>query len=271
MDEFDASWLALREPYDHAARADDAISFIATVLSDTIRVLDLGTGSGSNFRYLFPKLRAEQRWRLADKDQRLLSIAQQNGSDHPNVIDFASEQIDLADDLGSLILEKVDLVTASAFVDLVSDAWLRSFVSRVAAERIPALLFTLSVDGQVQWTPPDPFDEAAGGLFGQHMVNDKGFGKALGYQGWKRLTALLRDAGYEVRTYDSPWHLGPSCTEIQRALLAGYASAALETDPTKENEILAWQARRTRQIDQGKSGLVVGHRDVCAVLKERWR
>lgn len=271
MDEFDASWLALREPYDHAARADTALASIAPILSDPLRVLDLGSGSGSNFRWLAPRLNGEQHWRLADKDPRLLSIAQRSHGDHPSVKDFAVERIDLAEELGRLALETVDLVTASAFIDLVSEAWLTAFVSRVADARVPALLFTLSVDGRVQWDPQDPFDETAGLLFGQHMRNDKGLGQALGYQGWERLVGLLSDAGYAVRTYDSPWRLCPRDAEIQRALLDGYASAALETDPTKADEIHSWKARRSSLMESGRSALMVGHRDVRAVFQGRSR
>lgn len=268
MDEFDASWLSLREPYDHAARPDDALAFVAPMLKDTIRVLDLGSGSGSNFRCLAPKLNGAQHWRLADKDPRLLSVAQRSQADYPYVKDFAAERIDLAENLGGLALETVDLLTASAFIDLVSEKWLQTFVSTVAAARVPALLFALSVDGRVAWDSRDPFDEAAGRLFGQHMGNDKGFDHALGYQGWERLAALLSDTGYAVQTYDSPWRLGPGDRDIQRALLAGYVGAAVETDPTKEDEIRNWNTRRSALIDGGQSGLMVGHRDVCAVLKD---
>jgi SAM-dependent methyltransferase len=266
MDEFDASWLQLREPYDHAARDEDALAFVAPRLGDVVRILDLGSGSGSNLRYLAPRLKGHQHWRLADNDTHLLTIAQKSTGDYPNVGDLAVQRINLAEDLSSLTFETVDLITASAFIDLVSAEWIESFVAKAAAVKVPALLFTLNVDGRVDWTPHDPFDNVAASLFAQHMQNDKGFGQALGYQGWERLAEQLANAGFQVRTLESPWRLEPKDAEIQLALLDGYAAAAIETDLSKKDAIMSWKTRRAAFITDGQSALTVGHKDVCAVL-----
>src|SRR5438045_3051507 len=51
-------WLTLREPFDAAARSEVlARSVAAMVPADRpVRIVDLGTGSGSNIRYLAPFL-----------------------------------------------------------------------------------------------------------------------------------------------------------------------------------------------------------------------
>ena len=72
---FSQQWLSLREPADHAARS--------TALNDTLitwtgqksplRIMDFGTGTGSNLRYLCPLLGHDQHWTLVDNDAHLLS------------------------------------------------------------------------------------------------------------------------------------------------------------------------------------------------------
>ncbi len=74
MGEFSADWLALREPADRLARSLTLTREMAERLShsESIRVLDLATGTGSNVRYLAPHFRSPQQWRLIDRDAGLL-------------------------------------------------------------------------------------------------------------------------------------------------------------------------------------------------------
>ena len=55
---FTADWLALREPVDHRSRADDLLNVLGTwwETAGGSRIADLGSGTGSNLRYLAPRL-----------------------------------------------------------------------------------------------------------------------------------------------------------------------------------------------------------------------
>ena len=83
MTGFDRDWLALREPYDHAARDDGLASALNGWLSartaggSDVRIMDLGCGAGSNLRYLTPRLPHPQAWRLVDNDAALLTALSQ--------------------------------------------------------------------------------------------------------------------------------------------------------------------------------------------------
>lgn len=74
---FAADWLTLREPVDHRSRPPAIIDRLNAHLSGSnhIQVLDLGAGTGSNYRYLAPQLSAPQNWFLYDHDATLLAKA----------------------------------------------------------------------------------------------------------------------------------------------------------------------------------------------------
>ncbi len=72
---FDADWLALREPVDHRSRAAAVVPLLRQAWRAVgwSQVLDLGCGTGSNVRYLAPKLVGPQEWTVLDHDLELLS------------------------------------------------------------------------------------------------------------------------------------------------------------------------------------------------------
>src|SRR5258707_14056108 len=75
MSAFTADWLALRESADSAARSVGLTTAAAARLprDGVVRVLDLGTGTGSNARYLLDRLPPRQEWLLVDRDGALLA------------------------------------------------------------------------------------------------------------------------------------------------------------------------------------------------------
>src|SRR5262245_56207571 len=77
MPESLSNWLGLREPADTAARSTDLTHLIADKLprDRTIRIVDLGTGTGSNVRYLASRLAGPQEWLVVDRDPALLAEA----------------------------------------------------------------------------------------------------------------------------------------------------------------------------------------------------
>jgi hypothetical protein len=72
---FDANWLALREPFDRAARSVALARRLADRLPRRPRLLDLGAGTGSLFRFLAPIIGRGQDWILLDADAALLDDA----------------------------------------------------------------------------------------------------------------------------------------------------------------------------------------------------
>jgi len=259
---FSAEWLALREPADVAARSAAVTNFVAGALGQhsLLRIVDLGSGTGSNVRYLSRHLPQVQRWQLMDNDARLLDTARSLLS-----IDVETRVIDLRH-LDASAFAASDLVTASALLDLVSESWLRTFVRHCHHGRV-AVLAALNYDGRIVCSPADEDDDLVRDLVNQHQRTDKGFGPALGPEAALRLETLLGDAGFAVRRERSDWRLGANQGELQRQLIAGWAAAAIEVAPSEARRIRAWEVRRLDQVERAGSEIIVGHDDVGAILR----
>lgn len=245
---FSPDWLALRAPYDTAARSTVLETRLAGWLGGrrSVSVVDLGAGSGNNFAHLAPRLPAEQRWTLVDADGALLAEAARR---HPDV---AVRQGDLAGDLDALIPDDTDLVTASALIDLVSEAWLARLTARVRAIGC-ALLVVLTYDGRIAWERETDADAEIRALVNRHQRGDKGFGPALGPAAPKALSALLDG----VESAPSDWEIGPGEAAMRQALVEGWAGAAVELAPDRVDGIAAW---RDRAVSEPRA-LTVGHAD----------
>ncbi len=70
MSGFSAEWLALREPYDRAARNAAVLDAVADAFADraAISVVDLACGTGATLRAVGPHLPPRQNWRLVDNN-----------------------------------------------------------------------------------------------------------------------------------------------------------------------------------------------------------
>lgn len=261
MSGFTAGWLALREPADAVARSMEVARLVADALAPRaqVTIVDLGTGTGANVRYLASRLRGRQRWRLVDDDPDLLEQAAR----------AAVDAVPLHADLRVLDptwFEGADLVTASALLDLVADEWLARLVRR-CRERDAAVLFALNYDGRMRFSPGDADDGWITDLVNRHQRTDKGFGPALGPDAGRAAETALERAGYEVRRAASDWVLDGAFQELQRQLIAGCAAAARDLHPDASARIGAWLARRLACVDDGTSRTIVGHDDVAGIVR----
>ena len=327
---FDADWLDLREAADHAARSRAGIEQSLPPRSRR-RILDLGAGTGSNCRYLAPRLGGDQQWWLLDADPRLLvaaagrfahwaarqgfgcridgreveppstSLLQASPGPASSLPTFPlparsrrwsridlegpgwkasvePRRVDLADAgfPGSVMAsghpldgigagdEAIDLVTASALLDLVSAAWLVRLVDWCVSCR-SAMLFALSYVGHIEWSPAHPDDATMTRAMELDQRRDKGLGVALGSDAVARLRSRLAVRGYLDAAAPSDWILGANDAdaEIQRRLIDDLAGLA--TQAGADGKLgPAWRAARLAALDAGTSSLRVGHVDVAA-------
>src|SRR5690606_17153837 len=141
---------------------------------DSIHVVDLGCGTGSNLRGTFHLLPEKQDWTLVDYDPRLLSAAREAiaawgdrneraGDDlivykDGKCLKITLRQSDLDASLDDALGPSPDLVTASAFFDLCSATFIERFAAAVARRRT-AFFTVLTYNGEQRWLPEHPADQ----------------------------------------------------------------------------------------------------------------
>jgi hypothetical protein len=282
------NWLALREPADVAARSTTLTRAIVDALGrhDQVSVLDLGSGTGSSVRYLAGHLLTPQRWLLVDRDPALLAevrartfswgaVRGYEVTTDQDALIIRGRQVDCCIetrrfDLGRLtdpqIFSGRHLVTASALLDLVSEAWLGALASH-CRESGAAVLFALTYTGRSRCSPAEPEDDRIRELMNQHQrASDHGFGVAAGPDAVECAARCFGAVGYQVRREASDWVLPPDTRALQRQLIEGWAEAAREIAPGQATMVERWLTRRLAHVEAHRSHIIVCHEDLAAWL-----
>jgi len=263
MSEYSAEWLALREPYDMAARNPVVLDTVASAFlgRSAISVVDLACGTGATMRAMGPHLPSRQRWTLVDHSLALLALALPSAS-APHVM-VTTTALDLAHELNLALDGPMDLVTTSALLDLVSPAWLDRLIAEVAARRLP-FYGALTYDGRAVAEPVLRHDLELLSGFNLHQRTDKGFGPALGPTAAEHAAKRFEELGYAVVQGHSDWMFGPDDRAIQDALFVDWAEIGLPTTTLSPDQIADWLSWRRAYLAQGRSKLRIGHVDLFA-------
>lgn len=254
-----SDWLALREAVDHSARSETLTRALAEALPPVrpLRILDLGTGTGSNIRFLTPRLPAPQAWTAVDRDASLIAQL-------PVGVEARRLELGSLDD--PALFQGIHLVTASALLDLVSAHWIERLAEQCGRAGAAAL-FALNYNGWSACIPLDPEDGFVLEQFNRHQrSNDKGFGVAAGPDAAARAARAFARVGYRVRTARSDWKLTSDMKALQTSLIEGWAHAVREICPQDNASVDAWLERRLALVRAGESRIQVGHTDVAAWL-----
>jgi SAM-dependent methyltransferase len=263
MSGYSAAWLTLRERYDLGARNGAVLDAVADAFlgQTSISVVDLACGTGSTLRAIAEHLPPRQNWRLVDNDLGLLARA--STLRRPPDVNVVTKPIDLVRDLELALEGPLDLVTASALLDLVSLEWLDRLVIEAAARCLPVYA-TLTCDGRTVLEPSEGLDLEVLACFNGHQRTDKGFGPALGPSAAARAVERFEHFGYAVVQGRSDWVLRPNDPAIQEALFAGWAELGALSKTLSSDLISAWLTQRRSHLAEGRSSLRVGHVDIFA-------
>ncbi len=286
-EEFELDWLDLREPHDAAARSEALAEALIARLPARPRLMDLGAGTGSLFRWLAPRIGRAQAWTLVDQNREMTEAAFDTIADRAEQVGlkvtFPNRRTllvhapggawrvealiaDLAHAPDNLPLQNADAVVCSALCDLVSAPWLARMA---AAIRVP-FYAGLNVDGRDRFLPPVPGDALVARGFARDQGRDKGFGgRALGAKAAAEIARAFGAQGYQVQAAASDWVLrGGPATSLLSELVFGHAEAAIAQDFRHAAQISAWRERRLQQGSLGRLQARIGHRDVLALPPE---
>jgi SAM-dependent methyltransferase len=295
---FDPDWLALREPFDALARSERIADALIATLPARPRLLDLGAGTGSLFRWLAPRIGRAQAWTLVDADRAMTEAAFETIADRAEGIGlkvtFPNRRTllvhapggawrvealiaDLAEAPRAIAaaLRDADAVLSSALCDLVTEAWLERMA---AGLRVP-FYAALCVDGRERFLPPHAADPAIAAGFRRDQSRDKGFGApALGPRAPEAIARIFGARGFAVASVASDWvadarrgHPGlhPVFRDRGRDFLAhlvlGHAAAAERQRRGARGPNDAWGLARLGQIRDRRLALRIGHRDLLCL------
>jgi hypothetical protein len=259
-----SEWLELRESADAAARERDLVEHVRRRLptGGTLVVHDLACGSGSMGRWLAPLLPGPQRWILYDRDPDLLALAAAGAPDGADVV----VETRLADvtRLGGDELAGASLITASALLDLFTEAELASLVAVCVGAGCP-VLFALSVTGHVRLQPADPFDLRVAAAFNAHQRRMTPRGRLLGPDAVDAAVRECRRLGAEVVVRPSRWRLRADEPGLIAEWLDGWFGAACAQDPRLVAEAGAYRLRRLSEVEDRGLAVTVDHADLLVL------
>jgi len=263
MSGFSAEWLALREPVDLAARNRDVEAAFVEQLPDRApKLLDLASGAGSTVAALRDRIPVSASWQLTDYDQALLDVAARRWQDKEGG-ELSYRRIDLAASLEDLPFRDVDAITTSAFLDLVSEAFLSRLVDCIVGARKP-FLASLSYDGRMEFAPTDETDDAIQNALNVDQLTDKGFGPALGPQAAARAAEMFRDCGYQVVQGTSDWRAGSKERDFLETFLEGLVGIG-QKNHLRSDKLAEWHHRRQQNAQAGALKALIGHIDFAAL------
>ena len=256
-------WLDLRERGDAAARSRDLVPRLRRRLpaAGPLVVHDLACGSGSMGRWLAPLLPGTQHWILHDRDADLLPLAE---VDIPGGAVTVETRLSDITRLDPEDLAGATLVTASALLDLLTQAELTRLIHACAAAGCP-VLFALSVTGRVRLLPLDPLDARIAAAFNGHQRRLTPRGRLLGPDAVEAAAAAFRAVGAEVVVSPSPWQLGGAESDLAVEWLTGWIDAACEQEPALAPEADLYRRRRLSEAAAGALAVTVGHADLLVL------
>jgi hypothetical protein len=265
---YSPGWLELREGADASARATALLSPLLTHLTGaaSLVIRDLGCGTGSMARWLAGRLPGPQHWILTDRDPDLLDQALRQmptAAADGTPVTAEARRADVAG-LTAADLAGTSLVTASALLDLLTADEVEHLAAACVDAACPAL-FTLTVVGRVEMTPPDPLDAEMSAAFTDHLRRGVEHRHLLGPEAADAAAEAFDRRGATVRQHPSPWRLGPAQARLMAEWLRGWVPAAAAARPRLAAAQDIYLRRRLGAAAAGDLRVTVHHRDLLAL------
>ncbi len=281
-----SSWLDERYQCDVNARNKKVEQFCLEHFSSLtkIQIVDVGSGTGSNFINLSEKFNQNQHWTFLEQDKNLIlhslkrikkefnqkgfTITQKNDALH---LQNLSQEIIIRTVNGSLLdidklidLNNTNLITASAIFDLFSIEQFKVFSNQAHQKKV-SVLSTLNYTA-MHFEPPTASDNKFIGLYNAHMKREQSFGTGMGSDCYANMESYYATNNIATITGDSDWDLGISSKKMHAFLLTFMEDSIAELDNVPR-KLQQWIKEKRELSAQAGLKIIVNHGDTFTYYK----
>jgi len=260
MHEFENSWLLSREKIDSVSRNKKAIEKINkyTNFTKNLNIIDLGCGTGSNFRYLNPKILKKQSWKMIDISNLSLSYLKKNIRFSQKIQNITFKNEDIIKNLEKINFKDFDIVTGSALLDIMPKEWFVEFSKINKSTKI--IYFSINYDGNFKFYPKHKDDDKIVKLFNKDQMSDKGIGKkAVGPKCTQIINKLFQRT-HKTYVFNSDWVIEKN--KIMQNMFISFCEEIISKN-NKNYEL--WLNFRKNKIKSNKSILKLQNKDFLAL------
>ena len=262
MHEFENSWLFQREKIDNISKNKLIIKKINRYFKSdqNIKLMDLGTGTGSNFRFLSKKIvQKKQHWTLIDISKKSLLAAKNKISISNKIESLSIINKNLIKNINQVDFNEFDIVTGSAFLDIMPLDWFKKFYQQNKKTKI--IYFAINYDGFFQFYPKHKHDKKVLHLFNndQKSIKYKKV-KAVGPDCTKIIEKQFLKT-HKTFSFNSNWDINNN--KKFQLMFLNFCENVINKN--KINNLNEWLEYRKNQIKKNESRLIVNNKDFLAI------
>ena len=262
MHKFENSWLYQREKIDNQSKNLSLINIINNALKniENISILDLGTGTGSNFRFLSKKItHKNQFWTLMDISKSSLQEAKRNIISNNKIKSVSFKNHNIIKNIKNINFNKYDLVAGSAFLDIMPNSWFKVFHKLNQDTKI--IYFSINYDGYFKFYPRHNFDNNMLKLFNKDQRSKKD----------GKVNAVGPDCGEIIMSHFSKTHktylLNSNWVDIRnknfQLMFLDFCKNIIHKN--KDYALEEWLEFKKEKIIKNQSKLLVRNKDFLAI------
>ena len=262
MHEFQNKWLNLRESVDRNSRNKKILYLINKFYKNkkNIRIIDLGSGAGSNFRFLKPRLSNNQYWSFVDISHQSTNFFKKNIKFSSKIKKTNFKIVDVINNLNKITFNDYNLVTGSAFLDILPKKWFKNFHKLNIDTEI--VYFALNYNGYFKFFPKHKDDKKILDIFNKDQKSDKGIGEvAVGPNCSKIINSVFKKS-HKTYVLDSTWDVNKNF-EFQIYFL-NFCKDIIEKNKLNLDH---WLEFRLKSIKEKNSRFILHNTDFLAIKK----